>query len=274
MIRSLLVAYDGSHGARVALQHGVDLASRCEGRVCLLMVGRADAEADAPEGEGGVDLVALAQDVEAPTAEGALEETDEVLQEAMEVCRDLTVRCVAKPAYGGVPGALVRGSELCDLVVMGRDALGGDEREGAMRTARRVASQAGCPVAITPREYQPIRSAVAVCPVSAAGARAVRTAAELASILQVKLETLLMVEDRGSVGGWERDLKRYLVDHGHPADVQTRKLPAAPHLDSVLPARQSPLVVVPRGGGWESLRRTDLMSAALGALGATVVVVP
>ena len=62
MIRSLLVAYDGSHGARIALQHAVDFASRCEGRIALLTGSKgAEADADLPI-DGGPDPVALAQE--------------------------------------------------------------------------------------------------------------------------------------------------------------------------------------------------------------------
>ena len=98
MIRSLLVAYDGSHGARVALQHAVDLASRCEGRIALL-TGSKGTESDAdllPDGQP--DPVALAQDLPEPEDEQSLpSETDEALAEVTDLCRELTVRCWACP---------------------------------------------------------------------------------------------------------------------------------------------------------------------------------
>ncbi|HJN15000.1 MAG TPA: universal stress protein, partial [Armatimonadota bacterium] len=191
MIRSLLVAYDGSHGARVALQHSVDLASPSQARVVLLTVGGAESDADGLAGNG-VDLVALAEDAASDDSLATGNDPDQVVQEAVTVCRDLVVRCVARPAYGDVASALIAGSRLSDLVLVGRDAFesaGG--ADVAARTARRVAGHAESPVVVTPREYNPVRSVIAACPPSDVGARALRTAAELASILQLNVEALV-----------------------------------------------------------------------------------
>ena len=277
MIRSLLVAYDGSHGARVALQHAVDVARRSEGRITLLTVGKSGAEETPPLGEGGVDPVALA--AEAPTAEAdetvASTDADAVLGEAVELCRELTVRCLARPTYGDLPSALARASQFGDLVFIGRDALAEPGSPGrSARSARRVAMVAKCPVVVTPRQYQPIRSVVAACLSERASACTVRTGSELASLLQVKLEALFVASEQQAGAHAVRELKRYLVDHGHTADVIVRKPPAADALVAAAGDRQSPLVVVPRSGRWSALMRRDSLSAALEILGATVVVVP
>jgi nucleotide-binding universal stress UspA family protein len=276
MIRSLLVAYDGSHGARVALQHAVDMASRCEGRIALL-TGSKGTETDAdllPDSQP--DPVVLAQDLPEPGDEPSLpSEMDEAAAEAADLCRELAVRCWASPAYGDVALALVQRSRLFDLVFVGRDASPSPSAVvTSARTARRVAAEGACPVVITPRQYETIRSAVAVCPHSELGGRVLKTAAELAGILQVKLEALVIDDDPNAVQRWSRDVKRYMVDHGHTAQVTVRRPTLGQQLTSMLGDRQSPLVVVPRGGLLPALLRRDPPSDALQTLAATVVVQP
>ncbi len=276
MIRSLLVAYDGSHGSRIALQHAVDVASRCEARIALL-TGTKGAETDAELlQDGQVDPVMLAQDLPEPDEETALpSEMDEALSQAAELCRELTVRCVACPAYGDVTLALIHRSRLSDLVFIGRDALPGPTTHVASaRTARRVAAGASCPVVVTPRQYETIRSTVAVCPPAEVGARVLKSAVELAAALQVKLEALLIAQDPKAVRRWAKEVKRYMVDHGQEASVTVRRPPLAQQLTSMLSDRQSPLVVVPRGGTLAAMLRRDPLSGALETLGATVVVQP
>lgn len=276
MIRSLLVAYDGSHGARVALQHAVDVASRCEARIALL-TGTKSAEADADLlQDGQADPVALALDLPEADEEQALpSEMDESLSEAAELCRELTARCVACPVYGDVTLALLQRSRLSDLVFIGRDASPGPTTHVASaRTARRVAAGASCPVVVTPRQYEPIRSAVAVCPPSESGARVLKTAAEVANVLQIRLEALIVAEQPNAVRRWTREVKRYMVDHGHTATAAVRTPPLAQQLASTLSDRQSPLVVVPRAGTLAAMLRRDPLSDALETLGATVAVQP
>ena len=276
MIRSLLVAYDGSHGARVALQHAVDLARCCEGRVVLVTVGATTPDDASLLGGSGVDPVALAAEVQGdPEGPAAGAEADAVLSEAVELCRELTVRCLARPAYGDLPTAMARASRFSDLAFIGRDAVGEAGSIGRSAwSARRVAMMARCPVVVTPRQYQPTRSVIAVCPGDAARACTIRVAGELARLLQVKLEALLVAAEHEAAGPSVRDLKRYLVDHGHSADVILRKPPAKDALVAALGDRQSPLVVVPRSGRWDTLMRRDWFSAALEILNATIVVVP
>jgi len=274
MIKSLLVAYDGSHGARVALQHAVDVARRCEGRVTLLTASRGlHAEAAALD-DGGVNLVGLAgRELNAEEA-AAPPEGDDLLAEAYDVCRELTVRCLARPAYGELSFALIRASRLADLLFVGRDVSTEAGRLAAAPTARRAAAGATCPVVIASREYEPVRSALVACPMTDGGARALRTAAEFAALLQVRLDALIVSENVNVVGQWTHDVKRYLVDHGHTPQVLVRKSPARLHLDGLLAGRQSPLVVVPRGSPAAALLRRDPLSDALRSLGATIVVQP
>ncbi len=267
MIKSLLVGYDGSLGSRVALQHAVDLAGRCEGRVLLLTAARGAEPEGAGFEDGGVDVVGLATRRLDSDESAKPQETDELLGGAFDICRDLTVRCHARPAYGDFAFALARASRLVDLVFIGRDV-------AAARTARRVASGAACPVMIAAREYEPLRSVLAVCPMTDGGGRALRSAAELASLLQVKLEALIVSEDVELAGRWTHEVKRYLVDHGHPSSVLVRKPPLGPHLDGLLTDRQSPLVVVPKGSPLSVLRRRDPLADALRTLHATIVFQP
>jgi len=276
MTKSLLVAYDGSHGARVALQHAVDIARRSEGRITLLTVGRTATEERATPANGGVDPVALAAEAPPePDPETVAAEADAALSDAVELCRELTVRCLARPAYGDLPLALARASTFADLVFIGRDALAepGTLRQSA-RSARRVAMTARCPVVVTPRQYQPIRSVVAACLPGRIGACAVRTGSGLASLLQVKLEALLVAAEQDAAAHAVRELKRYLVDHGHGSEVMVRRPPVGSAIVAAVGDRQSPLVVVPRSGRWTALLRQDGLSAALEVLGATIVVTP
>jgi len=276
MIKSLLVAYDGSHGARVALQHAVDIARRSEGRITLVTVGRTATEDRAPLADGTVDPVALAAEAPRESEEEApAGDADAALTDAVEVCRELTVRCLARPAYGDLPTALARASSFSDLIFIGRDAAAepGSPRQSA-RSARRVAMMARCPVVITPRQYQPIRSVVAACMSGRAGACTMRVGSELASLLQVKLEALLIAAEQDAAAHALRELRRYLVDQGHSSEVIVRKSPERDALIASVGDRQSPLVVVPRSGRWDWLMRRDGLSAALEVLSATIVVTP
>jgi hypothetical protein len=228
-----------------------------------------------PPRDDSVDLVALAHGESREGAEGRPAEQDELLNEAYDLCRELPARCLARPAYGDFAFALARASRLYDLVFVGRDVASGPGRyAAAARTARRVAASASCAVAIAPRDYGAVRSAVVVCPMSDAGARALRTAAELATLLQVKLEALVVSGDPDLAGRWTRDVKRYLVDHDHSARVLAHKPPLAPHLDNLVAGRESPLIVVPKGSPLGTLLQRDPLADALKALAATIVVQP
>lgn len=276
MIKSLVVAYDGSQGAGIALQHAVDVAKRSEGRITLLTVSRtADNEAAALY-EPIVDPAALASEPSHPDSEPAVEwDTDAVLGDAVELCRKLTVRCVARPAHGDLAAALLRASRFADLVFIGRDALAQPALPGrSARSARSVAAQAWCPVVVTPRQYQPVRSVVAACLIERPLASTVRTGSELAHLLQVKLETLLVGSDDERALPVARSLKRYLGDHGHSPEVIVRRPPARDALVAVIADRSSPLVIVPRSGWATRLLRRDTLSAALEILNATIIVVP
>ncbi|MBM3499261.1 MAG: universal stress protein [Armatimonadetes bacterium] len=276
MMKSLLVAYDGSHGARVALQHAVDLARRSEGRITLMTVSRTPTDERAAVAESGVDPVALAAEGAREGEEDALApDADGVLSDAVEVCRELTVRCLARPAYGDLPTALARASGFCDLIFIGRDAAAEPGVPGlSARSARRVAMAARCPVIVTPRQYQPVRSVVSVCLSGGTSACTLRAGSALAGLLQVKLDALLIAGEQDAAAHATRELKRYLVDHGHGAAVAVRKPPVRDALLAAIGDRQSPLVVVPRAGRWDALMRRDGLSAALEVLGATIVVTP
>jgi nucleotide-binding universal stress UspA family protein len=276
MTKSLLVAYDGSHGARVALQHAVDLARRSEGRITLMTVGRSATDGRAPLADDAVDPVALAAEAPgAPDEDAALADPDGSLSEAIEVCRELTVRCLARPTYGDLAGALARASCFSDLIFIGRDAAAEPGLSGqSARSARRVAMVARCPVVVTPRQYLPIRSVMSVCLSGGASACTLRAGSALASLLQVKLEALLIAAEQDAAAYATRELRRYLVDHGHSSEVSVRKPPARDALVTALTERVSPLVVVPRGSRWDWLLRQDALSGALEVLGATIVVTP
>ncbi len=269
MIKSLLVAFDGSHGARVALQHAVDVARRSEGRITLMTVGKSGTDDRAPAVEGGVDPVALAAEAPREADEDtATSEADSALSDGIEVCRELTVRCLARPASGDLPSALARASSFSDLVFIGRDTA------AEPGSARRLALAARCPVAIVPRQYQPLRSVIAACLSGRADAGTLRVGSELASLLQARLEALFVADEQDAAAHALRELKRYLVDHGHGSEVLVRKPPAADAVIAAIGDRPSPLVVVPRLGRWGWLVRRDTLSAALEVLGATVVVTP
>jgi nucleotide-binding universal stress UspA family protein len=275
MVKSLLVAYDGSHGSRVALQLAVDLARQCEGRITLLTVSQNPQPEAAGLADSGDDVVGLASR-ELGTDDNAPPPDDGQLpSEAYDLCRDLPVRCRAQPASGDLAFAAVRASRLADLLLVGRDVAGGAGRLAASaRTGRRVAGTASCPVAITPREYEPIRSALAVCPMSDVGARSLRTAAELAALLQVKLDVLVVAQNVDLAGRWTGEVRRYLVDHGRAHQVIVRRPPLGAHLDAALTDRQGPLVVLPRDSWLTTARGRDALTDALRALSATIVVQP
>ncbi|MGQ9732307.1 MAG: universal stress protein [Candidatus Zipacnadales bacterium] len=274
MIRSLVVAYDGSHGARVALQYAVDIADRGEGRICLLTVSGIEENIAALLQQDSPNPVALAAEPHPPDEELPLaSETDAALVEAIELCRKLTVRSLARPAYGSVVGALVRASHLSDLLLLGRDALPSAEMR-TPRTARHVAQQAYCPVVVTPRQYISWRSVLAVCPADTQKGAPLRVASELASLMQLKLEALVIAEETDVTRRWIRDVNRYLVDHGHTPQVTLRRPPIREQLVALLGERQSPLIVVPRASRWAALWHQDYLSAAMEILNATIVVVP
>jgi nucleotide-binding universal stress UspA family protein len=275
MIKSLLVAWDGSHGSRVALQHAVELARRTEGRIVLLTVGSAPADEAELLNGGGADPLELAAETPVSPEGVAPPETDAALGQALEVCRELTVRCLARPAYGEVPTALATASRFSDLLLIGRDAPA-DPAAGtrSARTARRLAGLARCPVLITPRQYQPLRSVLAVCPLGMPDVRCVRVASELAQLCQARLGVVVVAREHEATTHTLRDLKRYLVDRGQGVEVTVRKPPATEQIAAAAGDRQSPLIVVPRSRRWAGLTGQDYLGGALQILGASVVVVP
>jgi len=192
MIKNILVGYDESRPAQVALAQAIDLAEATSGRVPLVVVRTEEELAPQPElaaDAGIVDMVNVGLDEEELGTETA--GTLPFLEQARTMLAATDLGSSIRIATGGQPAVCLREeARLADLLVVGRSRAHSGGQVG--RTTRNLLkSHLPCPLLICAGQYLAITSILLIyCPDSSAG-RAVSLAAELAATLNIDLNTVV-----------------------------------------------------------------------------------
>ncbi len=144
MYERILFPTDGSDGARVALDHALDLADRHDATLHVLNVvsdARWSMLDDEGTGMGGIDVEAVRENFERRGAD--------IVETAAETAADHGVACVTDVVTGGPPHRAVLDyveSEGIDLVVMGTHGRSGFDRLLMGSVAEKVVRSSPVPV--------------------------------------------------------------------------------------------------------------------------------
>jgi len=197
MIKNILVGYDDSRPAQVALAQAIDLAEATSGRVRLVVVRTEEGPAPEPElaaEPGIVDMVDVGLDDEELEAESA--GAPPFVEEARMKLAAADVGGSIRVANGGQPAVCLREeADLADLLVVGRGRARGGGQVG--RTTRNLLKgHLPCPLLICASQYLPITSLLLVYWPGQPGGRAVSVAGGLAATLNIDLNTVVTAPGR------------------------------------------------------------------------------
>ncbi len=197
MIKNILVGYDDSRPAQVALAQAIDLAEATSGRVRLVVVRTEEGPAPEPElaaEPGIVDMVDVGLDDEELETESA--GAPPFVEQARMKLAAADVGGSIRVANGGQPAACLREeADLADLLVVGRGRAHGGGQVGRT-THRLLRSPLPCPLLICTGQYLPITSLLLVYWPGQPGGRAVSLAAKIAATLNIDLDTVVTAPGR------------------------------------------------------------------------------
>ncbi len=197
MIKNILVGYDESRPAQVALAQAIDLAEATSGRIRLLAVRTEEGPAPQPElaaDSGIVDMVEVGLDEDELETEAA--GAPPFVEQARTELAAAGLGGSIRMASSWQPAACLREeADLADLLVVGRSRAHSGGQVG--RTTRNLLkSHLPCPLLICTNQYLPITSILLVYWPGPRGGRAVSLAAQLAATLNIDLDTVVTAPGR------------------------------------------------------------------------------
>jgi nucleotide-binding universal stress UspA family protein len=197
MIKNILLGYNGSRGAHVALSQAVDIARPAKARVHVTMISPLAAdEAQASVGAdpfGDVAGLRLGEEVGAGFENTAGDESGEQLEGIAELCQREEVFCTFNHHYGDPAQRLSALARVANLLVVGRRDEPGPAETGAVgRVARALATRPAIPTLFTDREHLPLKSATLFYEPREAGGRALAIAGEVAQLLNITLNVVCL----------------------------------------------------------------------------------
>jgi nucleotide-binding universal stress UspA family protein len=229
MIKSILVALDGSEHAEAALQHALWLAQRL--RATLLGLHVVDVvsiegfrlhEISGSVGfEPYLDFSAKMRD--------ALRERGRILLETFtRRCEERRVPCDTVLAMGIIANEICDQARTADLVVMGHRGVNEQFSTGLLgSTTESVTRKSPKPVFVSPMRFQEISRPLLAYDGSQRASAAMHAAAELASALSLPLTVLHVTRDEADGAKTLDEARRYLASYG--LDVECRTVVGYPH---------------------------------------------
>jgi len=229
MIKSILVALDGSEHADAALQYALWLAGRVQGRVIGLHV----IDIVSIEGSFFHDISGSLGfepylDFSSKMREALRERGRVLLDTFTKQCADRGVGCDTALAMGIVPNEICDQARMADLVVIGHRGVNERFSTGLLgSTAESVTRKAPKPVFVSPMQFKEIRRPLLAYDGSARASAAMHAAAELCVSLGLPLTVLHVAREGGNhadkiVEEARRYLESYRIEFtceattGHP----------------------------------------------------------
>ena len=224
MIKSILVALDGSEHAEAALQHSLWLAERLRATlVGLHVIDIVSIEGSFLHDISGslgfepyLDFSAKMRD--------ALRERGRVLLDAFAGrCRERAVPCDTKLATGIVPNEICDQARTADLVVIGHRGVNEQFSTGLLGgTAESVTRKSPKPVFVSPMRFQAIARPLLAYDGSQRASAAMHAAAEVASALSLPLTVVHVARDETTNGSRVLDeARRYLQSYDLTVTCET-----------------------------------------------------
>ncbi len=279
MVRNILVGYDGTRPADVAVAQAIALAELAGGRIHLANVTPVTEDAGPDGGEAESDLATLAlgqseREVGTELADDALQPV--TVEEIHRRCQDLHVVCEDEQLFGRHPGMrLLRRSWLAELLVIGR---GRERRSGQPGpNATFLLTELVAPTLVAARQYVELRTVLMPYKLSVDGGRGLSFAAQLCQVLNAQLEVLICEPRRTEAHEARAAVERFL--RAYHVESSTDVALAAPHeaVHSAALERASSLVIVPGAHKRNYVlpwQRNETLWRALEVPGAAVLAYP
>ena len=216
MIKSILVALDGSEHANAALDHALWMAERTRGRVTgLHVIDIVSIEGSFMHDISGslgfepyLDFSAKMRD--------ALRERGEVLLDAFEKrCKERGVGCDRVLGMGIVANEICEQARLADLVAIGHRGINEQFSSGLLgSTTESVTRKSPKPVFVAPMKFAEPKRPLLAYDGSQRSSLAMHEAAEFASAFKLPLTVLHMARDEGDARKVLDEARRYLEPYG------------------------------------------------------------
>jgi nucleotide-binding universal stress UspA family protein len=224
MIKSILVALDGSDHADAALQHALWLA----GRLRATVVGLHVIDVVSIEGSFLHDISGSLGfepylDFSAKMREALRERGRAILETFTRRCAERDIPCDTILAMGIVANEICDQARLADLVVLGHRGVNEQFSTGLLgSTTESVARKSPKPVLVAPMRFEEISRPLLAYDGSQRASAAMHAAAELASALALPLTVLHVTREDAANGARVLDeARRYLHSYGLAVDYQT-----------------------------------------------------
>lgn len=282
MIKNILVGYDDSRSAQVALEQAIDLAEALSGRVHLL-VATPDQETP-PEPEIAaepqpLDIVEITEDTEEVETEtsGQRQIVPPFVQEARLKLQEAHVGGGLRITISGRPATCLREeADLADLVVIGRGGgRAGHSWQVGPTTRQLLQGRLARPTLICASQYIEPESLLLVYRSADVAGRALSMAGEVAATLNIILDVVTTARDRHTAQRLSKQVKSALLAYHTEGDV----VPSATDPQEALLTQglqRNPSIVVipePPPPAW-SWQISPLYTAALQVPDAMILVVP
>lgn len=274
-MKNILVGYDNSRWALIALEQAIGLASGLHARLHLLQamepVGPASEVADVAPSEDPLSYMdrmdAMMTEDDTPPLR------DEDLAAAVRMCEEAGVHCVQHKQSGLAVRVLREYSPAMDLVVLGRRGTIGRRLVGS--TASSVISRPIVPTLLCRDEQVAWRRLLLVFENSVTGGRAVKVAGTLASELNLGLDVVIADSDRERGRRTGEQAKMALRAYHVEGEFIYHEGRVAEALQSAALQLQSSVVIVPQGRtcAWP-WSRSEAVRAAIEFPTALALVVP
>lgn len=277
MIKNILVGYGGSRGAQVALGQALEIALAAGARLRLALV---ETVADSAAETGLVTEVAPEAMLLAAAVERAEVEPDSLgaspaLEVAATRCREAGVPYSLARYYGDPGERLLELSRLANLVVIGRRGDGSRYRRSVLgRHARKLAANAQVPTWFADRELLPLRAVTLYYEPRPGGGRALASAAELCSLMNLTLNVMVTGGRRLSPAEALAEAQFALRAYHLEGELLTADRAGADAVQNAALLWGDPLVVVPGPAPGGLIPDFSVIRAALATPNSNVLLVP
>jgi len=223
MIKSILVALDGSEHAEAALQHALWLAERLR----ATLIGLHVIDVVSIEGSFLHDISGSLGfepylDFSAKMREALRERGRVLLETFTKRCEERRVPCDTALGMGIVPNEICDQARTADLIVVGHRGVNEKFSTGLLgSTTESVTRKAPKPVFVAPMRFREIARPVLAYDGSQRASAAMHAAAELASALSLPLAVLHVARDDSTDGRVLEEARRYLQSYDLAVTVET-----------------------------------------------------
>ncbi len=273
-MHNLLVGFDGSRGAQMALRQIIPLAAGLRARLRVVQVVEPIGPSSKINLEVGDDPLSILDRSEAlMTEETPLPPDDDALAAAAQTCEQAGVIATYQTLHGMAARVLREEAVAMDLLVVGRHGTTGRHALGT--TAATLTRQALVPTLLCRDEMVPWQRLLVAFEPSPVGGRALKLAGALAAGLNLGLDVLVADPQRSraqeALSYARRALRAYHVEG--EGMQHTGRMPGA--LETIAAQWQSSVVIVPdepcRTWLW---RPSPTVAAALRLPHALILIVP